>query len=240
MHWSWKRSALSAVAMGLLTLTAHAELPTEQFGMTALKPLTEPRIYLVDPSMPHLLDGRMHVLDGQSLGYLGMVGTGFSAGFISNDARKELYVITTYHSRLQRGTRTDVVEVYDAETLNLKHEIEVPPKHAQGLAIKALQALSPDGRFLYFQNATPAASISVVDLEAKRFVAEMNNPGCWGILPWQQDAHRVSTVCGDGSLLTITLKDDGTEASRSSSAPFFDPDTDPVFMHYEQIGRAHV
>lgn len=238
MHWNWKRSVMwGALTCSLLAQSAaHAVLPVEEFGMTAMPSSDKPRVYLVDPSMPHLLDGRLYVLDGQSLNFLAMTGTGFSAGFAANPQRRELYVIATYHSRLQRGARTDVVEVYDADSMALKYEIEVPAKHVQGLPIKALQTVSADGRFLLFQNATPAQSISVVDLEKKTFVTEVNNAGCWGVIPWRANARKFSTVCGDGTLVSIDLDDSGKEVGRSTSTAFFNPDEDPVFMHYERTG----
>jgi methylamine dehydrogenase heavy chain len=234
-----KRAWQALLAGGLMATLAggaYAVLPTEELTMTPLRPVSPYRLYIGDPTMGHLLDGRVHVVDGQDMHYLGMMGAGFSGAFAHSPKRQELYVIATYHSRLQRGDRTDVVEVYDANTLAFKHEIVIAPKHAEGLAIKALQTLTSDERFLVIQNATPATSLTVVDLESRQFVGEVNNPGCWGAIPWQAQPARVSTVCGDGSITTVTLDNQGKEASRQSSAPFFNPDVDPVFMHYERLG----
>jgi methylamine dehydrogenase heavy chain len=141
-------------------------------------------------------------------------------------------VATTYHSRLQRGTRTDVVEVYRTDDLTFSHEIEIPAKHAQGLPIKALMQPSADGRFLLIQNATPATSVTVVDTQARKVTAEIANPGCWGAIPWPKQSTRFSSICGDGTVQTFDLNADGTPAGAKRSARFFDPDKDPVFMHY--------
>lgn len=154
---------------------------------------------------------------------------------LSRDGQR-LYVATTYHSRLARGTRSDVVEVYRAADLGFDHEIEIPPKRVQGLQIRALTAVSADDRFLFVQNSTPATSVSIVDLVARRNVAEVETPGCWGILPWPKDARRFSTVCGDGTTTTYTLDDAGRIAGTVAGAAFFDPDADPVFMHFEPAG----
>lgn len=229
------RALLLALGLGVLG-AAQAELPVETLRNEPLPAADPYRIYLTDPVMGHLVDGRVHVIDGTRMRYLGMTGAGFSATTVLSPDRKELFVATTYHSRLQRGTRTDVVEAWSTEDLSFKYEVEIPAKHAQGLQIKALMQTSSDGRFLLVQNATPATSVTVVDLQQRRAVGEIANPGCWGILPWRAPATRFSTVCGDGTLMTFDLDASGASATSSRSARFFDPDTDPVFMHYEMVG----
>jgi methylamine dehydrogenase heavy chain len=129
-----------------------------------------------------------------------------------------------------------VVEIHDSETLELKAEIEIPPKHAQAIPYRGMLTTSNDGRFLYIQNATPATSVSVVDLQQKKFVSEIQTPGCWSIHPWAE-GYRFSAICGDGTLQTIKLDDSGKQIARSRSAKFFDPDKDPIFIHPERLGE---
>ncbi|HMM86249.1 amine dehydrogenase large subunit [Azohydromonas sp.] len=239
------RAAAFAAALLAAALAAHAErvdprrLP-EQATMAPLPAPTGPRLWLSDPAMNHLVDGRMHLLDGGKLGFVAMLGSGY-AGLVqlSRDGRW-VYVATTYHSRLQRGTRTDVVEVYRSADLTLSHEIEIPPKRTQGLQIKALTTVSADDRFLFVQNATPATSITVVDLQARRVTAEIENPGCWGVLPWPGNARRISSVCGDGTTTTYDLDAGGALAATHAGPAFFDADRDPVFIHYESLGDRFV
>lgn len=229
-----------AVALGLLASfgTARAELPVEQNRIEPLAPANAARIYLTDPVMPHLVDGRVLVIDGEKMKRLAVIGSGFSALTTLSPDRQWLYVATTYHSRLQRGTRTDVVEVYRTDDLTFSHEIEIPAKHAQGLPIKALAQTSADGRFLLIQNATPATSVTVVDTQARKVTADIANPGCWGAIPWPKRSTRFSSICGDGTVQTFDLTAEGAPAGSQRSARFFDPDTDPVFMHYSP-GSSH-
>jgi methylamine dehydrogenase heavy chain len=194
------------------------------------------RIYLSDPTMPHLVDGRIHVIDGLTMRYLGMIGSGFAGSSVLSPDRKTLYVATTYMARLQRGTRTDVIEAYDTGDLTFRYEIEIPAKHAQSLPIKALTAVTPDGHYLLVQNATPATSVTVVDLTQRRVADEVTNPGCWGVIPWPSAPNKFSSVCGDGTLSTFALDAEGKAKALNASKPFFDPDQDPVFMHYEILG----
>ena len=232
------RRVLTLLLPGLLAAgAAQAQLAVETLKMEPLQPADAHRIYLSDPTITHLVDGRIHVIDGAGMRYLGMVGSGFAGSSTLSPDRKTLYVATTYLSRLQRGTRTDVVEAYDTGDLTLRYEIEIPAKHAQSLPVKALAAVIGDGRFLLVQNATPATSVTVVDLQERRVASELANPGCWGAIPWPSNPHRFTTVCGDGTLATFELGPDGKAAQEPMvSKPFFDPDKDPIFMHYELVG----
>jgi methylamine dehydrogenase heavy chain len=232
--------AAAATTLFAASAAAQAALPTEQIGKTALPPADGQRIYLNDPAMPHILDGRVHVIEGGKMRYAGMIGAGFAAATALSNDQSTLFVATTYFSRLQRGTRTDVVEAYHTSDLTLDYEIEIPAKRAQALQLRALLRQSADGRFLLVQNATPATSITVVDLESRKVAGEISTPGCWGAIPWPQQPRRFSTVCGDGTLATFDLDANGLLASRSVSERFFDPDSDPIFMHFQMVGTRAV
>ncbi|MBI1905517.1 MAG: amine dehydrogenase [Rhodocyclales bacterium] len=215
---------------------ARAEVQIEQLGVEKLAPATPHRVYVSDVALSHIVDGKLHVVDGDSLRYLGLIATGYAGQATLSPDRRELYVATTYYSRLSRGERADVVDVYDTETLSFKHEIPIPPRHAQALHYKNLIRATADGRFLLIQNATPATSVTVVDVKAKRTVAEIPTPGCWAVLPSQSMVARFSTLCGDGTFLTVTLDADGKLKSQKRSRRFFDPDKDPLFITAENIG----
>ena len=244
----WCRLACAAALV--CVASARAELPAETLTVASAPPPNGHRLYLADVATNHLLDARTHVVDGESMRYLGMLGTGYFPGFTPSRDGKSLYVATTYMSRLQRGTRTDVVEVYGAEDLALRHEIEIPAKRAQSVPIRGLLGITADDRFLLVQNATPATSVTVVDTVARRSVAEIPTPGCFGVIPWPNRARRFSTVCGDGTLASFDLDEKGALAARLAPEPFFDADKDPVFIHYELTsdrltfvsyqGRVHV
>lgn len=228
---------LAAATLSAAPPSRPAELPVERQTVATLPPPDAARLYVADIAFNHLVDGRLHVVDTAGMRYLGLIGTGFAGQSTLSRDRREIYVATTYYSRLQRGERTDVVEIYGSDDLAFKGEVVIPPKHAQAVNIRAMMATTGDGRFLLVQNATPASSVSIVDTKARRFVAEVPTPGCWGAIAWPgEDRRRFSTVCGDGTLVTIDLDASGQPLGRSASARFFDPDTDPVFMHYELDG----
>lgn len=218
---------------------AQAELAPETLTVAKLPAPNAHRLYVADITIQHIVDNRLHVIDGEHFKYLGQFATGYAGQSTLSRDRKELYVATTYFPRLARGERTDVVEVHDPATLEFRAEIVIPPRRAQALPYEGVLRTSADGRWLFVQNATPATSVTVVDLKARKFAAEIPNPGCWVIIPSETAADRFSTICGDGTLQTMTLNDDGTLKARTRSERFFDPDTDPVYVQTQNIGDRH-
>ena len=225
-----------AAGMFALSVAFAADEPFEQVTTAKLPPATPYRIYLSDFSINHVADGRLNVIDGDALKLQGMVATGFAGLPALAPDRSELYIATTYYTRLGHGERNDVVDIYDIATLAYKGEIAIPPKHAQALPYHGVVRTSADGRLLFVQNATPASSVSVVDLKARKFVTEVPTPGCWIILPSYTVPFRFSTLCGDGTVLTVTLDEEGKQKTLKRSARFFNPDEDPLFVHAENIG----
>ncbi|MBT9496208.1 amine dehydrogenase [Zoogloea oleivorans] len=218
---------------------ALAELAPESITTGQLPPPHPYRIYLSDVAIGHIVDGRLHVIDGKRLSYEGIVATGYTGQVTLSADRKEIFVATTYYSRLSHGVRTDVVDVHDAQTLKKTGEIEIPPRHAQSLNYKGTIRASADGRWLFVQYATPATSVGIIDLQTRKAVAEVATPGCWSILPAASVGGRFSTICGDGTLLTVSLDDKGQVATQKRSAKFFDADKDPIFIHGEQDGDTY-
>jgi len=227
--------ASAACAAGM----ALAEPRYETLSVAKLPEPSPHRLYVSDIAINHIVDGRLHVIDGDGLNYLGMVALGYAGNATLSHDRREIYVATTYYSRLARGERTDVVDIHDTQTLEHRGEIVIPPRHAQALPYKGLARPSSDGRWLFVQNATPASSVTVVDLKARKFAAEIATPGCWIIVPSQTAGNRFATLCGDGTLQAIELNDNGSLKSRSRSARFFHPDDDPVFVQTDNIGERH-
>lgn len=238
----FKRCFIRTIGTALtacLASVASGEQAFETIAVAKLPIATPQRLYISDVAINHIVDGRLHVIDGDALKYLGVISTGYSGNAALSVDRKELYVATTYYARLSRGERSDVVDIHDPQTLEHKGEISIPPRHAQALPYKGLVRPSSDGRWLFVQNATPASSVTVVDLQAHKFAAEIPTPGCWIVIPSQTNGNRFSTLCGDGTLQTIVLADDGNFKSGHRSERFFDPDQDPVFVQSDNLGDRH-
>jgi methylamine dehydrogenase heavy chain len=218
--------SLLAVAAALLApgAAARAELAAEPVGTVLALP---------HPPQPHwvfvgdFLLRRSALFDADSGRFLGQLPAGLGVvAPLASAERGEIYLAETHYARGSRGTRTDVVTVFDARTLAAVAEVEIPPERAEIVHGVAQSALLDEGRFLVVFNYTPATSVTVVDVAARRFVGEIQTPGCH--LVYATGARRFAMLCGDGSLLALELDADGREASRARSERFFDPQTDPI------------
>jgi len=213
------------------------ELPAETLASGAsLAGASSERVYVADVAISHIVDGRLRVFDARAGKLLGMINTGFAGNFALSPKADEIYIATTYMSRGGRGDRADVLEVWDAQTLGFKHEVLLPPKRAQTLNYRGLVNPTSNGRFVLVQNATPATSITVVDLAERKVATEIATPGCWGAWPAVGHGTRFSMLCGDGKLATVTLDDKGQVADRQLSDKLFDADQDAWFHAAEHVG----
>ncbi|MBM3394099.1 MAG: amine dehydrogenase [Betaproteobacteria bacterium] len=230
--------ALSVAAGLLLQAPAMADLPAETLGVEKAISATT-RVYVPDIAINNIQDGRLHVVDGDTGDYEGVIGSGFAGQVkLSNDT-KEIYIATAYYSRGQRGVKTSIIEVWDAESLTFKYEIPISNKRAMALNYKWLLSVSSDSRWMFVQNSTPASSITVVDLQAKRALTEIDTPGCWGIYPVKSQPNRFGMLCGDGKVEMVTIASNGTASSRTVSEPLFDPDGDALFIQGEPVGDTY-
>ncbi|QIH08172.1 MULTISPECIES: amine dehydrogenase large subunit [unclassified Pseudomonas] len=216
------RYLLCAVSLTAIASTATAEFVPELAGVEVLGDHRGQNWFWIwGSNAPNMADGRAYLFDdnGRSLGLLS-TGT-WSNGLVMSTRRDELYATEIYFSRGVRGQRSDVVSVYDARTLSPKFEIPIPPKRMTALISTGLSVLSDDERFLLVLNFTPAQSISIVDLENRRFVEEVAIPGCASIYPaGPRDFH---AICGNGGFFHLRLDEQGHVVLQERTASVFDP-----------------
>jgi methylamine dehydrogenase heavy chain len=229
-------SALMSCA--LLGGYARADLPSESEQgprvATLAVPASKHWVWVNDFVFPHMADGMAYLIDGDTGAYLGTLSTGYSFAHVllSRDS-KIIYSPETYFSRGTRGTRTDVVTLYDAGTLKVAGEIAIPPKRSSNLPMIANAVLTDDDRFLLIYNFNPAQSVTVVDTKFRKFVREIETPGCALVYP--TGARSFFSVCGDGSLSLVALDDTGG-AHQTRTQPLFDMAADPVTEKAVRIG----
>jgi methylamine dehydrogenase heavy chain len=231
-------ACIAAVAGICLSAAALAELPVEELSVVPAV-TAKNRAYVSDIAISHIGDGKLHVIDTDNGNYLGVIGSGFAGQVTYSPDGSEILLATGYLSRGQRGERTDIVEVWDANTLAFKYEIEIAPKRAMALNYRSTIRTSADGRWVFVQNSTPASSVTVVDLQERRMASEIPTPGCWGIYPPAGSSDRFSTLCGDGTITTVMLDGEGNAASRAISDKLFDADKDAWFIQGEQDGDVY-
>lgn len=180
--------------------------------------------------------GAVNIFSAEDLSYKGDVSTGLTNQFTLSADGTTIYATSIYPKRIVSGPIEAVLQAYDVKTTALKSEIILPDILAQTMGGKYLLQITADGRFAIAQNATPATSVTVVNLETGEVAGEIPTPGCWAIYPASSGA-KFSAVCGDGTMTTITLDDAGAVASQVDSPALFDMDDNPVFVHAERVGE---
>jgi methylamine dehydrogenase heavy chain len=220
-RFAWQAAG---AACALTLAAARAEVPVEAPGGVAVLPTPAHGHWIV---ISDFVLQRSAFIDLDGGAFLGMVSTGYGVQQAAYPrSRAEFYLPETYYSRGTRGERTDVVTVYDTATLAPRAEIPLPPKRATNTLATGNVALSDDDRFLAIFNMTPATSLSLVDVAARAFAAEVATPGC--SLVYATGPRGFMLLCADGALLHVALGDDGRPARLERSEPFFDAERDPV------------
>lgn len=231
---------LSATLAGLL-LTSLAQaipppLPIEYATVEKLSNYEDQGWFWIYGSRaPNMTDSRAFLFD-ESGKHLGQLSTGHWLNSLLPLHRSgELVTVETYLSRGTRGERTDLVVVYDATTLDVNHEIDIPPKRMHALTNAGLAVVSDDERFMLVLNYTPAQSISVVDLQNHSFVGEFETPGCSSI--YSGGNRDFFSICGDGGFLHTRLDEQGMVDFSQRTEPLFDPIYNFVSTSASRIGN---
>ena len=218
----------AALSLGafLLALHSEAEVSPETMGQVKELPQTvgDHWVWVPDRLFRHSI-----LLDGDSGRMLGVIDSGAQITPkppLWSRARNEIYNVDTIYSRGHRGERKDFVVIYDSRTLNVKGEVEIPPRTADTSTGIALLGLLDGDRFLIALNQSPGTSVSVVDLENRRLVGEVQTAGCAGVFP--AGPRRFGMLCGDGTALTVHVTEAGELDRMTRSQPFFDVVDDPV------------
>ena len=207
-------------------------LPTETVTVRESIEVTGPRVFGAD-------GGRIFVADAVTFDYLGtMAYPTWRGQFVLPKDGKTAYLSSSYWPRAARGPRTDLVEIWDVATASqVGDPIELPPRLAQLGSDSSMAALSADERWLLLQNATPATSVTMVDLQARKFASEIPLPGCFGVYPAANAPSRFFSLCGDGTMVGVNFDAMGKGGAIQRSAAIFDADKDALFMHAARDGN---
>jgi methylamine dehydrogenase heavy chain len=211
-----------------------ADVPNDKMGTIGTLPEVYPDHWIVvhDIAFDHMLNGKVMILDAEQETlrdqYKGMFNSSFIASMAVAKLRPEMYVYETFYSRGNRGTRTDVVTIYDKTTLAPTGEIVIPGgKRAGMLPSDYTISLIDDEKLLLLYNFTPSTSISVVDIVSRKILNEINLPACSLIYPTGKRGF--SSLCSDASMISYQLDSKGKVKSQSKIDSFFDIDKDALF-----------
>jgi methylamine dehydrogenase heavy chain len=229
-----RMTSLVVVSLSLYgALLAHspvtqAELKPEPIPNVVSLEVPYPASYAIvhDFAFGSLIDSSFGLVDTETQHFKGMLSAGQFATIDFSTKRQKFYVGETLHTRGSRGTRQDVVAIYDFENLDIVGEIDLPPKRMNVVVNESSTAITPDDEFMLVFNMNPATSVTVIDLDQEAVVGEIQTPGCSLIYPHAKSGF--FTLCGNGGLVAIGLDDKGQETDRWASEPFNDIDQDPL------------
>jgi methylamine dehydrogenase heavy chain len=184
-------------------------------------------------------DGKVYVIDTAADTLAAQVKGTFNVSLIGNVAqspkRGEIYATETFHSRGSRGDRLDVLTIFDTRTLAPKGEVILPTgKRFMGMPQHYAVLPLNDERWLGVANFSPATSVTLVDLDSRKIIAEIPTPGC--VLAYPTGKRGFSSLCADGRFLSTELATDGSIAKQVRTDAFFDSNTSPIFERPTIIG----
>ena len=229
-----RHTFLSIPLLLSLVFPAAAELPRDELGQVETLPAVYPDswVFAHDVSFMHMSSGKFILLDidGETLReyYKGMVNSSYIGFFAVARSKPEFYVLDNFYSRGWRGERVDVITVYDKRTLAPLDEVLVKDgKRAEMLPSKHVMRLIDDDRLLLFYKFSPATSVGVMDTSKRKIAATIPLPSCAGVYPTGERGF--SALCGDGSMMSWRLRENGKVKSSERVPRFFNVDEDALF-----------
>ncbi len=222
---AWRPVWLTALLLSLVS-TAQADIAPDERGQVATLPeaVGDHWVWVPDRALR-----RTALFDGDTGNMLGLIDSGMTITPKApqwSKTRSEIYNVDTIYTRGHHGERKDFVFIYDARTLEVKGEIELPPRAADTGTGIALLGMLDGERFLVLLNQSPGSSVSVVDLVERKLVGEIQTAGCAGVYP--AGPQRFGMLCGNGTAVTVMLTEQGELDRIARSEPFFDVVADPV------------
>lgn len=224
--------ALLATLFPLCPAQANTPFKPERIGVEKeIKP--GPNLYVMDQSWSG--SSNITVLSAETLKTKGNLSTGLIAQMGFSKDRHQLYTASVYPKRILWGDTEAVVQRFNIPTLSLVNEIATSPKMAQVAANINNFKLSANDKYILVQNATPAASVSVLDAATGQALLEIPTPGCWAIYPSADDS-RFSSLCGDGTVTSYQINADQKGYQATKSDKLFDADKDALFISAQRDG----
>lgn len=237
---SFAPALLVLLASGASAAKPAPPLPEEAIPAVATLPADYPASWVLvnDFHFNAIVDGRVAVVDTQDpkQPLKGLVRDAQFGNMLYSRAKREIYTAETFYSRLTRGERTDAITVWDTATLQPKGEIVLPGgKRQQAVTYSGLFQFTNHDKWALVANFTPAQSVTVVDLDGRKVLGEIDLPGCAHIYPTGERGF--TSLCSDGSLISIALDPNGAVASSKTIAGVQDIDRQPLFGMPAMVSR---
>lgn len=240
------RSTHAALALALFGMATSAlaeappPLPDDPIPSVGKLPADYPKSWVLvhDFNFNAILDGRIAVVDthAAAVPLKGTLRAAQFANMLFAPAKREIYTAETFYSRLTRGERTDAITIWDTATLQPKGEILLPGgKRQQSVTYTGTFQFTNDEKWALVSNFTPAQSITVVDLDGRKVLGEIDFPGCSHTYP--TGARGFTSFCADGSLISVQLDPGGAVASSKVIEKVQDIDNHAQFQMPAMVGK---
>ena len=215
-------------------------LPAEPMPAVAALPAVWPKSWVLinDFNFNAIVDGRVVIVDTASDNQplKGIVRASQFGNSLLSVKRGEILTAETFYPRLTRGERTDAITFWSMADLQPKGEVVLPGgKRQQSVTYPQLFQFTNSEKWALVANFTPAQSVSVVDLDAKKVLGEIDLPGCSQIYP--TGARGFSSFCADGSLFSVALDANGKVAQSATIAHVQEIDHQALFSTPAWVGQ---
>lgn len=232
MFRHWAATLAAALALSANGVQGAEPLPPETLTVeSAIRP--GPNVFVASTGWAGA--GVINIFSAVDLTYKGNYANGFNGQVALSADGKTGYTASGYPRRIMKGPVEAVLERFDVSSLKTTSDIPILSRFALTQAGHGMLVIRNDGEIAFVQNATPATSVTVVSVKSGKVISEIPTPGCWTI-NLSQDGRRLTTLCGDGRLLTVRLRPDGRPDGQAYSDRIFDPEKDPLFTHAERVG----
>ena len=233
--------ALNTVGPALADPTAFpTALPNEPIPTVKALPATWPKSWVVinDFNFNSIIDGRVVVVDTASVNQplKGIVRSAQFGNSLLSTRRGEMLTAETFYTRLTRGTRTDAITFWGLTDLQPKGEVVLPGgKRQLSVTYPQLFQFTNADKWALVANFTPAQTVSVVDLDARKVLGEVDLPGCSQIYPTGERGF--SSFCADGSLYSVVLDATGKTLTTATIKAVQDIDKQALFSTPAWVGQ---
>lgn len=240
------RISQTALALSLLVLAVPAlaqtppPLPDDPIPSVGKLPADYPKSWVLvhDLNFNAILDGRIALVDthNAALPLKATLRAAHFANMLFAPAKREIYTAETFYSRLTRGERTDAITIWDTATLEPKGEIVLSGgKRQLSVTYTGTFQFTNDDKWALVSNFTPAQSITVVDLDGRKVLGEIDFPGCSHTYP--TGPRGFTSFCADGSLISVQLDAKGAVASSKVIEKVQDIDNQAQFQMPAMVGK---
>ncbi len=242
-----KHAILLAVATGasilchpLAAQPFDKPLAEEPLSNVATLPAFYPSSWIIvsDFNFNAIIDGRGVVVDtsSESEPFKGMFRASQFASILSATTKSEIYTAESFFTRLSEGEKTDAITIWDKATLKSKGEIILPGgKRQQIVTYKNTFQFTNGEKWALVTNFTPAHSVTVVDLDGRKVLGDIELPGCSMVYPTGERGF--TTFCADGTLTSIMLDPAGKVASTKTTKSIHDIDKQAMFAGPAMVGK---